>query len=287
MQSTKIRVGGVPEHFNLPWLQATEQGAFTAENIDLNWNIYPGGTGEMNAALRNDDCDICIVLTEGIITDIINNNPSKIISGYVKTPLIWGIYTGRNSALSRLSEINSNRIAISRFGSGSHLMPMVNAKIQGETIHEDQFVKVLNLDGAIASLNKGESDIFYWEKYTTNPYVKNKILKLVGEFISPWPCFVIAATDKIIAQAPEALDKMLKIIHTQCATFMNDPLAIQTVSQRYNIDLRDASQWYHATEWATNSWVSNKMLANVKYTLREAGVIDEIDHDTPLIWKRN
>ena len=41
---TTIKVAGVPEHFNLPWHLAIENGAFTQEDIDLQWQDYPGGS---------------------------------------------------------------------------------------------------------------------------------------------------------------------------------------------------------------------------------------------------
>ena len=75
-----IRVGGVPEHFNLPIHLAKEAGFFERAGINLEWQDFGGGTGAMTRALREDSCDICILLTEGIITDIINGNPTQIIS---------------------------------------------------------------------------------------------------------------------------------------------------------------------------------------------------------------
>ncbi|MCD8528764.1 MAG: hypothetical protein LRY27_02025, partial [Chitinophagales bacterium] len=68
----KIRVGGVPEHFNLPWHLAIENNLFANENIEVEWITYKGGTGEMTKALRQNEVDVCVVLTEGIVADIIN-----------------------------------------------------------------------------------------------------------------------------------------------------------------------------------------------------------------------
>ncbi|MEP3090154.1 MAG: ABC transporter substrate-binding protein, partial [Nonlabens ulvanivorans] len=41
---TTIKIGGVPEHFNLPWHFAIEDGAFEKEGIDLQWQDVPEGT---------------------------------------------------------------------------------------------------------------------------------------------------------------------------------------------------------------------------------------------------
>jgi sulfonate transport system substrate-binding protein len=286
MNSVQIRLGGVPEHFNLPIDQAIKEGKFEKAGINLNWINYPGGTGEMSQALRDDNCDICILLTEGIIRDIIQGNPSKIISGYVKSPLIWGVHTGTKNSLNSHDLIFDQKIAISRTGSGSHLMPTVDALMKGEKVHENQFVTVKNIDGAIQSLNNGETDVFYWEKYTTKPYVAKGFLKRIGEFISPWPCFMIAATNNIIASQPDIIDKILKIIHQSCDEFMQNPRAADLVSEKYGITIHDANYWFHTTEWATDSWVSDKMLMSVLFTLKEAGVVDKNAKGDNLVWQR-
>ena len=79
-----LKVGGVPEHFNYPWYLTLKNKEYTNEGINLRWQDFPGGTGEMCKALRSGDVDIAIVLTEGIIKDIINGNPSKITQVFVK-----------------------------------------------------------------------------------------------------------------------------------------------------------------------------------------------------------
>src|SRR5690606_6810819 len=122
MDLVKIRIGGVPEHYNLPIHLAIESGAFSKRGIDLQWTDFGGGTGQMTKALREKEVDVCILLTEGIVADIINGNPSKIISEYVLTPLTWGVHTGINNSLQNYHEIYTKQYAISRFGSGSHLM---------------------------------------------------------------------------------------------------------------------------------------------------------------------
>jgi sulfonate transport system substrate-binding protein len=45
--SQKLRVGGVPEHFNLPWHLAIERGLFTKNGVEVEWTDIPNGTGAM------------------------------------------------------------------------------------------------------------------------------------------------------------------------------------------------------------------------------------------------
>lgn len=286
MSEINIRIGGVPEHFNLPIHLANERGDFKKNGISISWTDYHGGTGQMTKALRENEIDICLLLTEGIIADIINGNPSKIISDYVITPLTWGIHTGLENALQHDDVIFDKRHAISRFGSGSHLMSIVNANSKGLSMSADQFTIINNLDGALTSLNNLETDVFYWEKYTTKPYVDSGQIRRIGEYITPWPCFVIAATDKILERHPKAVDKMLDIIHDSCQEFMLDNSVIPVTSERYQQKPEDIERWYHSTEWAADSWVSDKMMKSVIFHLEAAEIISQKQPMPEIIWRR-
>lgn len=282
-----IRIGGVPEHFNLPIHLALEQDQFSQFNLNVEWTTFKGGTGQMTKALREDEIDLCVLLTEGVISDIIKGNPSKIISLYVKTPLCWGVHTGSANKLQNYKDIYSNTYGISRFGSGSHLMAIVDANSKGIKLEQEQFNIIKNLEGALESLSNLESDVFYWEKFTTKPYVDSGQLRRIGEYLTPWPCFVIAATDKILEQQPDNVIRLLRTIHQSCDTFMMDPnKAIDMVSHRYEQKKEDVEKWFHSTEWAIHGWVSNKMLNSVIYNLKLAGIIDQEATIPDLIWKR-
>ena len=70
----KLRVGGVPEHFNLPWHLCIENGEFDEIAIDLQWTDVPEGTGKMCQMLREGETDIAVILSEGIVKDIAAGN---------------------------------------------------------------------------------------------------------------------------------------------------------------------------------------------------------------------
>lgn len=286
MEMTKIKLGGVPEHFNLPIHLAIEDGSFESRGIELDWTDFRGGTGQMTKALRDGEVDACILLTEGIIKDIIAGSPSKIISGYVNTPLIWGIHTGANSDLQHHNEVYDRQYAISRFGSGSHLMAIVDATVNDRNIATDQFTIIKNLDGALSSLSAGETEVFYWEKYTTKPYVDSGQLRRVGEFVTPWPCFVVAAREEILKEHPEVIIRMLRTIHDSCDKFMESDDSIELVAKRYELQVKDVERWYHATEWAIHGWVSDKMLRGVVHNLKVAEIIDKDSVIPELVWRR-
>ena len=91
----QIRIAGVPEHFNLPWHLCVEGGEFEAEGIDLQWTDVPEGTGKLCQMLREGETDMAIILTEGIIKDILQNHTqvdSNPVLHQQKHKLLAGIY---------------------------------------------------------------------------------------------------------------------------------------------------------------------------------------------------
>lgn len=283
----KVKIGGVPEHFNFPWKQAIQNGSFANIGIDVEWIDVPGGTGAMNAMLRNKELDLAVVLTEGIIADIINGNPSMIVQKYIKSPLIWGIHTGANSSITSESKYENLRFAISRQGSGSHLMASVEAKNRGVVLREDQFVEVGNFDGALEALNSGKADVLLWEKFTTKPFVDNNQLKHIGDTVTPWPCFMIAATQDILIKHPKMVWNLLWIIRKVSRHFMNDEHAEQMIADNYGLELHDATNWFNKTEWEQDVFISKKMIHNVVNTLFEVGIIQKKMKAEELCWNRS
>jgi ABC-type nitrate/sulfonate/bicarbonate transport system substrate-binding protein len=151
-----IKIAGVPEHFNLPWHLAIENGDFEKAGIDLQWIDVPEGTGKMCQMLREGETDIAVILTEGIIKDIVAGNPSKIVQMYVESPLIWGIHVASNSNYKSLADVQNTKVAISRYGSGSQLMAYVNAQNQGWKTTDLQYTRWCS-----RSLNASKSRLFY------------------------------------------------------------------------------------------------------------------------------
>lgn len=221
-----IKIVGVPEHFNLPWHLAIENGDFTAENINLQWTNVPEGTGKMCQMLRNGETDVAVILTEGIVKDITAGNPSKIVQIYVESPLIWGIYVAAQSHFKNLEDLKNGKAAISRLGSGSQLMAYVNAANQsrlnsGWKTDQLEFEIVHTIEGAVDALTNGTADYFMWEQFMTKPLVDKGIFRKVANCPTPWPCFVIAVSDKMLNENPEIISKLLKIINFKTETFKN------------------------------------------------------------------
>lgn len=270
-----IRIGGVPEHFNMPWFIAMERGIFQNKPYEVEWEEYGGGTGAMCKALREGTLDIAVALTEGIVADLVRGNPSKIVRLFVKTPLVWGIHTGAQSPYQHADELNGKIYAISRKLSGSHLMSCIYAENNAWNPQEQQFLEIGNLKGGIAALENGTADAFLWEKFMTQPFVQSGAVRRIGECITPWPCFVVAAREAVLEQHSNIVADIMDTISRICLDFMSDPQAIEQIAWRFQLSYTDAETWFNQTEWASSNRVSRKMLLNVLHSLRKVGVIDK------------
>lgn len=246
-----VNIGGVPEHFNLAWYLTLKDGEYKNENINLRWKDYHGGTGAMTEALRTGAIDMAVILTEGIVKDIAEGNPSKIVQVFVETPLIWGIHVAHSSEFKSVEELKGKRCAISRYGSGSHLMAYINAENHGWNLETDlKFEVVQDLDGAVKALSNGNADYFMWEKFMTKPIVDSGVFRRIANCPTPWPCFVIAVRNEFL-QANESVVKIiLEIINNTTIDFKEIPSIDRMIANRYALKLEDVQEWLTLTEWS-------------------------------------
>jgi ABC-type nitrate/sulfonate/bicarbonate transport system substrate-binding protein len=264
----KIRIGGVPEHFNLPWHLAIEDGMFAHHGIDLEWIMFPEGTGAMNKALRNKEIDLAVILTGGIIKDIANGNPSKILQVYVSSPLQWGVHVGAKSEFTSIEELENATCAISRYGSGSHVMAHVQAEQRGWDTSALTFNVINTLDGAIEALTEGTADYFMWEHFTTKPIVDNGVFRRLGDFPTPWSCFVIAGRKSFIEEHKASIEIVLDVINTVTADFKKIPSIDRTLANRYEQQLEDIQLWLSMTTW------SQKQITDEELTRVQSKIFD-------------
>ena len=271
---TTIKIAGVPEHFNLPWHLAIENEDFEKENIDLQWTDVPEGTGKMCQMLRDGETDIAVILTEGIVKDIVAGNPSKIVQVYVESPLIWGIHVVAHSNFKILSDLDNKKVAISRLGSGSQLMAYVNADNQGWKTDNLQFEIVNTIDGAVEALSNGTADYFMWERFMTKPLVDKGIFRRIADCPTPWPCFVIAVREEVLENNPVLISKILAIINQTTEEFKDIPSIEKTLAIRYHQKIEDIQEWLSLTHWSQKS-LSVEMLNKVQNQLFQLKIIDK------------
>ncbi len=244
-----LKVGGVPEHFNLPWRMAIEEGKFRDEGIQLHWSDMGGGTGQMIRGLENKTLDVAILLTEGGTRAILQGLDAKIVQVYVNTPLHWGIHVPYKSEIKTVSDLEGQTFAISREGSGSHLMSYVKAHQEGWDTSKLKFNIIGDIYGGLWALENNEAQGFLWEKYTTHPYTEQKKCRYIGEVVTPWPCFVIAVRTEFLEEYPEEMERMCNIVNKKALELKESENAIDLISWRYNLRRSHVENWLNETDW--------------------------------------
>ena len=269
-----IKIAGVPEHFNLPWHLCIENGEFEEVGIDLQWTDVPEGTGKMCQLLRDNETDIAVILTEGIVKDIFGGNPSSIVQTYVESPLIWGIHVAAESQHQTLSDLENTKVAISRYGSGSHLMAYVNAQNQQWHTENLQFEVVNTIDGAVEALTHGKADYFMWERFMTQPLVDKGVFRRIADCPTPWPCFVIAVRNEFLESNRQTIALLLEIINNTTIEFKEIPSIDRTLATKYNQKLEDIQTWLSLTKWAQKP-LEEKVLNKIQNQLFDLKIIEK------------
>jgi len=185
--------------------------------------------------------------------------------------------------------MQGKRYAISRFGSGSHLMAIVDADLRGWSTDDLSFVVVKNLDGARAALAAGEADIFFWEKYTTSPFVDNGEFRRIGERLTPWPAFVVCASDKAIAERGDAVARLLNQVNKLCRQLTGSPeKTIKQISQRYELPVDETTAWFETLQWSIDWEMDNAKFTSAIEYLQSLKLIEGSHADTcsSVVWEK-
>ena len=237
----------MPEHFNLPWHLCQEENMYAQDNASIEWIDFPGGTGAMVKALESRELDMASLLTEGAVTAISNGLSARIIHTYVQSPLIWGVHVPANSPLadSQHPWPQIIRVAVSRFGSGSHLMAYVWAKKNGIDTDRLQFVVTGGLEGAKEALPKGEAEVFLWEKYTTAPFVNENIFARRQDCPTPWSCFQLVVHKDVLANYEIILKEVINTVANRSRTIGPKSASRQPDCPKVSVRQKPGSRMAH------------------------------------------
>ncbi len=270
-----IRIGGVPEHYNLPFYRICEKQPFLSLGYKVDFTGYSTGTGSMLSDLRDNHLDMSVLLTEGIITDQHEGNSAKIVAHYVKSPLVWGVHKHVNNAFDLKNGVSQKtRFAISRPKSGSHLMAYLYAKKFGVNIHDDQFEVVNNMNGAAMAMEVDQADLFLWEKYTIKPLISQGIFSRIDELSSPWEPFVIVANDVIQKNETPFIEALIAWLRTETMRIKQNRIeSINDISTRFKLEASDVSYWLEQVEWDVKAVLSDQEFEHIKQILIDLNII--------------
>jgi hypothetical protein len=237
----------------------------------------------MNKALRDENTDLAIVLTESFVKDKIEGNPGQIIGMHVSSPLIWGIHAPAAAPAMFLNEFQDVPFLVSRLGSGSHLMAFMLAKREGWDIGRLKFEIVGDLQGAVQRAKEGDPRLFLWEKFTTKPLVDRGVFKRIGEIPTPWPCFAIVAHQKSIAKFGDVISDLRDSVYKRANELRKQVDLAELISATYHIRTEDVITWLQQTEWAMNNQVKKEAIEKTQEILFELGLIDKKINATEFI----
>lgn len=269
----RFKIGGVPEHFNLPWKLAIEERKLVDLGVELHWSDMTGGTGQMIKGLQTRTLDIAVLLTEGITKAILQGLDAKIVTVYVTTPLRWGIHVPYNSDIQTVKQLENQTFAISREGSGSHLMTYVRAKQENWNLKDLKFNVVGDVYGGLWALENNQAQAFLWEKYTTFPFTEQKKCRYIDEVVTPWPCFVIAVRSEVLEENEALLKTVFERVHEEAKAFKENPTAAEIIAWRYNLKLDQTQSWLSETDWNYDNSLMKDSIENVVNTLESLDLI--------------
>ena len=260
----------------MPWHLALQGRRFEPLGVDVSWRDYAGGSGAMAKALRDGELDAALLLTEGAVAAVSDGVPLEIISLYTDSPLVWGIHVPAASRFRAVAELEGARYAISRLGSGSHLMAFVHARAEGWGVERLTLVTVGNLDGAVTAFESGRADVFFWEKFMTKPLVDAGKFRRVGEFTAPWPAFVVCATRALDDASRAALERVVAVVLDEARALRARADAAQLIAARYGLKSADAGEWLQTTRWSARVEVAPSDVAPACMALGALGVLPRV-----------
>ncbi|KAJ3119881.1 hypothetical protein HK098_005072 [Nowakowskiella sp. JEL0407] len=306
----KVRIGCVPEHFSSPLYQ------LSSSYDDIELVICPGGTGEMIQLLTTGKLDIIVALTEGLLASLSNNESRfKLIGTYVSSPLTWSVAThpdkkphhtftaasdaSQEELESRWEILKDSKIGVSRFGSGSHLIPFVMADRMGwldsnkktksdsgsvlkgsggdASVLPFEFVVQKDIHGLRNGIVSKETDAFLWERFTTKPYYDSGELYHFTSVTPPWSAFMLAASTDFIKSDSSRLAPLLEKITKATSSFaaeQNRSASIDFIHKKFGYNVNDVDSWFKTVRYPQNArQVSEKVVWDCVGILRKAGLV--------------
>ncbi|MCC6838583.1 MAG: ABC transporter substrate-binding protein [Flavobacteriales bacterium] len=267
----KLRVAGVPEPYNLPWHLAMEKRHFRKAGIDLHWHVVHEGTGRMCQMLRDGELDMAVLVTEGAQRDILNGGPHRIVSGFVESALPWGVHVPASLDLEA-GNLRGIPYAISRMGSGSHIMALLHAEQQGWRPLETDLEVVHNMAGAAERMQQGPPVIFLWEQYVTRRWVQAGVMRCVDVVRAPWPGFVITAGTGFLQRHAAVVERALAVLRSEADVLKGGPHPVELVMQNAGFTPAVAQEWLQHVCWKVEPPAPGP-LAALNGTLEKLGLL--------------
>lgn len=256
-------------------LAAQAEGVFVNRSKPVNVKLVPcpSGTGQMITLLNEGSLDVCVALTEGLVAGLCRGATSySLVGQYVSSPLVWGIFAGKDAKYNTVKDTAGTTVGISRFTSGSEIMARYLADKEG--FKEFDFKVLNNIDGLIGGVNDGSASMFMWETFTTKPFVDAGKVREIGQCPTPWPSWTIA---KHQSADSETIKEFLNALNEAIAIFekgRSDGSSAKFIESHFEYKAEDVQGWLKTVTYPSDVHVlAASMLENVMTILTKANAI--------------
>jgi hypothetical protein len=110
-------------------------------------------------------------------------------------------------------------------------------------------------------------------------------LKIIGDIIPPWPCFMVAARTSFLQENySDSIKGLLSSFQEAALIFHDDKsYSIDMVSKTYNLSQEDSKRWFESVKYSVNGRISYEALEAAVTTLLKTGTISQRNDLTNLI----
>jgi len=206
-----LRVGkAVPEAFSfVPLDVGMRKGLFAKQGLEIE-SIAFNGDARMQQAMASDSLDIALG-SGPAMAFIVKGAPVKAVAGMAGAPLLLAIVV-RPDGPQTAAELKGKTISVSTAGSLTYWLVSETSRRQGWGPKGIEIAPMGALAGQIAAMKRGDIDGVITDIGNAFALEKRREGRILVRFtdIKDFHIHVIFATDKLIAERPEAVRGFLK-----------------------------------------------------------------------------
>ncbi|HEX4552913.1 MAG TPA: ABC transporter substrate-binding protein [Xanthobacteraceae bacterium] len=209
----KLRVGkAVPEAFSfVPLDIGMRKGFFQKYGVEAE-SIAFAGDARMQQAMASDGIDLALG-SGPAMAFIVKGSPIRAIAAMAGPPLLLTLVVRNDDTVRSVADLKGKRVSVSTVGSLTHWLVSETSRQQGWGPEGIVVTPMGATQPQIAALKRREIDGMVTDMSTALTLERSgdvRILMRFGQLVKDFHIHVIFATNKVIAEKPEALRGFLK-----------------------------------------------------------------------------
>ena len=209
----KLRVGkAVPEAFSfVPLDIGMRKGLFQKYGVETE-SIAFAGDARMQQAMASDGIDLALG-SGPAMAFIVKGSPIRAIAAMAGPPLLLTLIVRNDDTVRSVADLKGKRVSVSTVGSLTHWLVSETSRQQGWGPEGIVVTPMGATQPQIAALKRREIDGMVTDMSTALTLERSgdvRILMRFGQLVKDFHIHVIFATNKVIAEKPEALRGFLK-----------------------------------------------------------------------------